>query len=134
MWWGNLQTFKHNLYNVSKHRQVSFRMEKKGNVIPIHKKDDKRNVKNYRPVSLLPVCGKITERLIYNVMYDFLADNNLLSANQSGFRSVYSCISQLLSINHEILNAFDKGLGRSSWDISWYFKGIWQGMACWPYF
>ena len=28
---------------------------KKGNVAPIHKKDDKRNIKNYRPVSLLPM-------------------------------------------------------------------------------
>ena len=39
---------------------------KKGNDVPIHKKDDKQNVKNYCPVSLLPICGKIFERLIYN--------------------------------------------------------------------
>ena len=56
---------------------------KKGNVVPIHKKDVKRNVKNYRPVLLLPICGKIFERLIYNVMHDFLSVNNLLSPNQS---------------------------------------------------
>ena len=31
---------------------------KKGDVVPIHKKDDKGNVKNYRAVSLLPICGK----------------------------------------------------------------------------
>ena len=78
---------------------------KKGNVVPIHKKDDKQNVKNYRPVSLLPICGKIFERLIYNVMYDFLTENDLLSPNQSGFRSGDSCINQLYSINHEISNA-----------------------------
>ena len=56
---------------------------KKGNIVPIHKKDDKQNVKNYRPVSLLPICGKIFERLIYNVMYDFLTENDLLFTNQS---------------------------------------------------
>ena len=56
---------------------------KKSNVVPIHKKDDKQNVKNYRPVSLLPICGKIFERLIYNVMYDFLTENDLLFTNQS---------------------------------------------------
>ena len=43
-------------------------------------------------------------------MYDFLSDNNLLSPNQSGFRSDDSWINQLLSINHEILNTFDKRL------------------------
>ena len=82
---------------------------KKDNVDPIHKNDDKQNVKNYRTVSLLPICGKIFE-LIYNLIYDFLTKNDLFSPNQSGFRSGDSCINQLLSINHETLNAFDKGL------------------------
>ena len=82
----------------------------KSNVVPIHKKDDKQNVKNYRPVSLLPIRSKIFERLIYNVMYNFLTETNLLSPNQSGFRSGDSCINQLFSINHEILNTLDKGL------------------------
>ena len=83
---------------------------KKGNVVPIHKKDGRQNVKNYRPVSLLPICRTIFERLIYNVMYDFLTENDLLSPNHSGFRSGDSCINQLLSITHELLNAFDKSL------------------------
>ena len=43
-------------------------------------------------------------------MYDFLTENDLLSPNESRFRSSDSWINQLLSINHEILNAFDKGL------------------------
>ena len=43
-------------------------------------------------------------------MYDSLSDNNVIYPNQSGFRSGDSCINQLLSINHEILNAWDKGL------------------------
>ena len=43
-------------------------------------------------------------------MYDFPTDNNLPSPNQSVFRSDDSCINQLLSINHEILHTFDKGL------------------------
>ena len=34
---------------------------KKGNIVPIHKKGDKQTLKNYRPVSLLPICGKILE-------------------------------------------------------------------------
>ena len=80
---------------------------KKGNVVPIHKKHNKQNVKNWCPVSLLPICDKIFERLIYNVTYDFLTENNLLSPNESGFRSGGFCINELLSINHEILNVFD---------------------------
>ena len=44
---------------------------KKANVVPIHKKGDKQTIKNYRPVSLLPICGKIFERLLYYTMLDF---------------------------------------------------------------
>ena len=43
-------------------------------------------------------------------MYDFLSDNSLISPNQSVLRLGNSCINQLVSINFEILNAFDKGL------------------------
>ena len=31
---------------------------KKGNIVPCYKKGDKQNIKNYRPVSLRPICGK----------------------------------------------------------------------------
>ena len=37
----------------------------------MHKKGDKQTIKNYRPVSLLPICGKIFERLLYDTMFDF---------------------------------------------------------------
>ena len=60
-----------------------------------------------KSVLTLCICGKIFECLIYNIIYDFCSENNL-SLNQSGFRLGDSCINQLLSINHEISNAFDK--------------------------
>ena len=69
------------------------------NVVPAH---DKRSIKNYRPVSLLPIFGKIFERLLYNPMYSFFIENNLISLNQSGFRQGDSCTNQLISITHEI--------------------------------
>ena len=51
------------------------------NMVPIHKRDGQQNVKNYRPVSLLPIFGKIFERLIYNEMYSFFMKNGLISPN-----------------------------------------------------
>ena len=44
----------------------------KANVVPVHKKSDKQSRANYRPISLLPICGKIFERLLYNEMFNFL--------------------------------------------------------------
>ena len=55
-------------------------------MVPVHKKGDKQVLRNYRPVSLLPICGKISERLIYNNLYEFFIKNDLISSNQSGFK------------------------------------------------
>ena len=50
---------------------------KKANVVPVHKKNNKQLIENYRPISLLPVCGKILERIIYNKMFEFFSENEL---------------------------------------------------------
>ena len=39
---------------------------KKANVVPVYKKGDKQCLKNYRPVSLIPICEKLIERLTFN--------------------------------------------------------------------
>ena len=43
----------------------------KGNIVPIFKKGGKQNIKNYRLVSLLPICSKIFERIIYDNMLKY---------------------------------------------------------------
>ena len=64
--------------------------------------------KNYRPISLLPICCKIFECLIFNESFTFFTDNNLISPNQSGFRPGYSCINQLIGINNELYKSFGR--------------------------
>ena len=81
-------------------------MWKKGNIIPAHKKDDKTLINNYRPISLLPIFGKIFERVIYNSLFNYFLSNKLFTPSQSGFLPGDSCIAQLLSIIHE--TAFDE--------------------------
>ena len=44
---------------------------KNGSIVPIHKKGGKQILKNYRPVSLLPISGKILERLMFNETFEF---------------------------------------------------------------
>ena len=80
---------------------------KKSNIIPVHKKNDKRLVNKYRPISLLPVFGKIFEKIIFNKIYKFLSEEKLLNPNQKGFRPSDSCINQLIEITHEIFKVFD---------------------------
>ena len=66
-------------------------------------------LRNYPPVSLLPICGKIFERSICNNSYEFFIKNDLISSNQSGFKQGDSCIYQILSITVEVFPSFDNG-------------------------
>ena len=84
--------------------------QKKANVVPVHKKGNKQSLKNYRLISLLPICSKIFERLIYNEMFTFATENNLISPNQSGFRSGESCVDQLLARSTKFINRLMRGL------------------------
>ena len=57
-------------------------------IIPIHKKDDKTNKANYRPISILPALSKVFERVLYNQLNSFF--ENKLSKFLCGFRRNYS--------------------------------------------
>ena len=54
--------------------------QKKANVVPFHKKGNKQTLENYCPVSLLPICGKVFERLSYNSLFEFFIENELISS------------------------------------------------------
>ena len=64
-------------------------------------------LKGYCPVSLLPICGKIFQKLMFNALYSFFNNQKLLNPCQSGFKKNDSCINQLASKTHEIFSAFD---------------------------
>ena len=59
----------------------------------------------YRPVSLLSICGKVFEHIIFNDLFKYFKEYNLLSPHQSGFIPGDSCVQQLIAINHGIYKA-----------------------------
>ena len=83
-------------------RGVFSNTRKISHIIPIHKKNDKSSLTNYRPVSLLPTCGKIFERIIFNDVFLFLENDNLLTRKQLGYRPNDFRVNQLLSSVHSI--------------------------------
>ena len=59
---------------------------KTAKVIPLHKKGEKDKPGNYRPISLLSIFAEVLEELMFNRMYSFLMQNNILYKYQFGFR------------------------------------------------
>ena len=80
---------------------------KKAYVVPIHKKGDRKEVSNYRPISLLCSVSKALERCIFNQLYPEI--ENLIHPLQHGFIKGRSCTSQLLDVYHRIGSILDKG-------------------------
>ena len=78
-------------------------------VIPLHKGDRKDDVNNYRPISILPILGKIFERIVYNQLYYFLEKYNLLHCNQFGFRKNRSTIDAVMDQLDFVYNNLDQG-------------------------
>ena len=75
---------------------------KKGNVVPVHKKDNKQILYNYRAVFLLYICFKVFEKLVFETISAFMIESNLLSSTQSGFKPNRTCVNQLISITCSI--------------------------------
>ena len=44
---------------------------KNAKVIPLHKKDDQLNPKNFRPVAILPVFSKVLERVVFEQIVSY---------------------------------------------------------------
>ena len=80
---------------------------KKVSIIPVNKKCYKQLISNYRPVSLLPICGNVFEKIFLIWLFDYLNNSNLLCSIQSEFSPDDSYIHQHVLIAHYISKAFD---------------------------
>ena len=81
---------------------------KVGCITPVFKKGDPRHLDNYRPVSTLPIFGKILEKVIYNRLYSFLSTMNVIYEQQFGFRKSHStCHAINFSVN-KVLSQVEK--------------------------
>ena len=73
------------LYTIKNYLQDLFRKWKvssgmgKAEIAPVYMKNYKQLMKNNRPFSLLSLCGKMFERILYISGFSFLNQNDLLS-------------------------------------------------------
>ena len=69
---------------------------KLAHIVPIHKKGDKNNIENYRPISLTCIIPKIFEKSIRDALINYIHDS------QHGFLPQKSCTTQLVPFSHDI--------------------------------
>ena len=79
-------------------------------ITPLHKKDDRTVISNYRPISLLPTMSKIIERIMHSQLYAYFNENNLIAEQQYGFRSHHSTELAALKLSDTIMCELDRSL------------------------
>ena len=73
---------------------------KTANVVPVHKSGDKRDVRNYRPISLTCIASKVYERIVTSRLLDHCYD--MIDSRQHGFLPGRSCLTQLISVYDDL--------------------------------
>ena len=98
----------HVLYNKCLHMGYYPSNMKIARVVPIHKEDDKNNVNNYRPISVLTQFNRIFERILAKRLMNFFEANNIISSKQFGFLKKHSTEHAILDLKEFIMENLNK--------------------------
>ena len=82
---------------------------KLANVVPIFKSGDSTKMSNYWPILILSFFSKILEKLMYNVVNNFLYKNAIIYKYQFGFRRKHSTQHAIISLVDRITSSLDSG-------------------------
>jgi hypothetical protein len=72
------------------------------NISCVFKKGDRNRAENYRPVSLTSVSCKLLEHILCHHIRSHLEKHNILTNRNHGFRSGFSCETQLLTTVNDL--------------------------------
>ena len=78
-------------------------------VTPLCKQGERTDVNNYRPISVISIIAKVFERIVYDQLYSFLANEEIITNQQSGFRSLHSTVTALLEATDSWALDIDRG-------------------------
>ena len=73
------------------------------------KQGERTDVNNYWSISVISIIAKVFERIVYDQLYSFLANEEVITNQQSGFRSLHSTVTALLEATDGWALDIDRG-------------------------
>ena len=120
------------LFNISLETGQIPSLWKEANVTPVPKGGNNLLVKDYRPISILPVVSKIYESIVHKQLFTYLESHSLLHQCQSGFRPGHCTQDVLLKTTDDWRLALDRSelVGTVLIDFSKAFDSIDHTLLC----
>ena len=78
-------------------------------VTPLFKQGESFDLNHYPPISVISVVAKVFERIVYDQLYNFSSTEEIISKQQSGFRSLHSTVTALLEATDSWAFNIDRG-------------------------
>ena len=98
------------IINLSLHTGIFPEIWKLAKVMPLWKNSgDKTEMKNFRPIALLPVMSKVLEKFVSRWLNKHMEENGLWNDKQHGYRSNRSTASALLQLQEDIMTKYEEG-------------------------
>ena len=112
------------LFNLSFNTGIFPRDWKCATIVPLQKEGSKSDVSNLRPVSLLPIPGKLMEKVAHERLLRYFENNNLLEEHQGGFRPGHSTIDSAVTLVDKIFKAMNDWEVTVALDLSKAFDTV----------
>ena len=98
------------MFNCSLERSIFPTAWKAAKIVPLFKGGAREDVGNYRPVSLLPLPGKLLEKIVHKRLSQFFDAQGYLTQNQGGFRKGFSTTATIADLTDDLYENVNKGL------------------------
>ena len=82
---------------------------KLGMLIPLPKSGNLRSILNWRPITLLPIIGKVIEKILHRQLLNHAEDNSIIDDSQYGFLPNRSTAMAILHVLNALYSARNKG-------------------------
>ena len=128
MFWTTTQTTTIQIFNSSFEQVICLEEKKTARVIPILKTADEKDSGNYRTILVPPCSSIILKQIMYEMLYKYLVENNIIYKKQLGFQKKHSTEHGII----KLIDTFDHTFENSNFTLGVFIDVSKAFISCKP--